>query len=68
MNLREEIQDTLWYIGVALDELGSDFDTEQRKNIDKLKARYGDKFSSEAAINRDLDKEREILEQSFGTK
>ncbi len=31
-------------------------------NIDKLKARYGDKFSSDRAINRDLETERNILE------
>ena len=31
-------------------------------NIDKLKARYGDKFTSDKAINRDLDTERNILE------
>ena len=33
------------------------------KNINKLKARYGEKFSSERAINRDLETEREILEK-----
>ena len=32
------------------------------KNINKLKARYGDKFSSEKAINRDLETEKNILE------
>ncbi len=32
------------------------------RNISKLKQRYGDKFSTEKAINRDLDKERDILE------
>lgn len=31
-------------------------------NISKLKARYGEKFSSERAINRDLETERNILE------
>jgi len=31
-------------------------------NIAKLKARYGEKFSSEKAINRDLETERNILE------
>ena len=31
-------------------------------NIAKLKARYGDKFSTEKAVNRDLDTERNILE------
>jgi hypothetical protein len=32
-------------------------------NIAKLKARYGEKFSSDKAITRDLEKERQILEQ-----
>ena len=32
------------------------------KNIKKLKARYGEKFSSDKAINRDLENERIILE------
>ena len=32
-------------------------------NIAKLKARYGDKFTEQAASERDLDTEREILEQ-----
>jgi hypothetical protein len=32
------------------------------KNIQKLRARYGDKFSSDRAINRDLETERTILE------
>jgi len=32
------------------------------KNIAKLKARYGDKFSSDRAINRNLDIEKDILE------
>lgn len=31
-------------------------------NISKLKARYGDKFTSDRAINRDLKTERNILE------
>jgi NTP pyrophosphatase (non-canonical NTP hydrolase) len=31
-------------------------------NIAKLKSRYGDKFSTERAINRDLENERNILE------
>jgi len=32
------------------------------KNIEKLRSRYGEKFSSERAINRDLETERTILE------
>jgi len=34
-------------------------------NIQKLKARYGDKFSSERAINRDLETERKILSKEI---
>jgi hypothetical protein len=35
------------------------------KNIAKLKARYGDKFSEESAEHRDLKTEREILEKEI---
>lgn len=42
------------------------FDIDVQKSLDiniaKLKARYGEKFSSDRAINRDLVTEREILE------
>lgn len=62
VNLKEELGDLLYYIGVAMDELETDFDIEQRKNIAKLKARYGDKFSAEAALNRNLEVERKVLE------
>ena len=41
---------------------GSNFSEILDKNIDKLKARYGEKFTSEKAINRDLEVERIILE------
>lgn len=33
-----------------------------QKNIDKLQARYPEKFTEYDAVNRDLDKERKILE------
>lgn len=33
-------------------------------NIAKLKARYGEKFTTDKAINRDLEKERKILENA----
>jgi len=38
------------------------FDSLQ-KNIDKLKARFPEKFNEHDALNRDLDAERKILEQ-----
>ena len=40
----------------------TDLELILEKNISKLKARYGDKFSSEKAINRDLETEKKILE------
>ena len=63
VNLKEEIGDILWYCAIALEALDADFESVMQTNIDKLKARYPDKFSSERAINRNLDKEREILEK-----
>jgi len=41
----------------------NDIDVESilNTNIEKLKARYGEKFTSERAINRNLEIEREIL-------
>jgi NTP pyrophosphatase (non-canonical NTP hydrolase) len=63
VNLKEEISDILWYCAVALEALGSDFESVMQTNIDKLSARYPEKFTEEAAINRDLDKERNILEK-----
>ena len=62
VNLAEEIGDLFWYLAIAADELGIDFESIMAKNIEKLKSRYGDKFSEELAENRDLNTEREILE------
>lgn len=62
VNLKEEIGDGFWYDGIACDELKTDFDAEQKRNIAKLQARYPDKFNSGKADNRDLDIERKVLE------
>jgi NTP pyrophosphatase (non-canonical NTP hydrolase) len=64
VNLKEEVADLCWYCAIALDALGSSFEEVMATNIAKLKARYGDKFTEAAAIERDLDKEREILENN----
>lgn len=62
INLIEEAGDVLWYLAVLLNALDSNFDEAMEKNIAKLKARFGDKFTEAQALNRDLDKERAILE------
>jgi NTP pyrophosphatase (non-canonical NTP hydrolase) len=66
VNLKEEIGDVLWYCAIALEALGTDFESVMQTNIDKLKARYPEKFTEESANNRDLDTERQILENDEG--
>jgi hypothetical protein len=62
-NLLEELGDQLWYIGIALDVLNSSFDEIMEMNINKLKARYGDKFNEEGALSRNLQREGDALSQ-----
>lgn len=62
VNLREEFGDLLWYIAIGVDESGGNLDHVMDRVIAKLRARFPDKFDSEQAINRDLEKERAILE------
>lgn len=63
VNLKEEVGDVLWYCAVILDTLGVSFEEAMQTNIDKLRKRYGDKFTEEAAINRNVEEERIILEK-----
>ncbi|MEM7036623.1 MAG: nucleoside triphosphate pyrophosphohydrolase family protein [Bacteroidota bacterium] len=62
VNVKEEVGDLMWYIAILLRELDLDFHEILQLNIDKLRARFPDKFTEANALNRDLDKEREILE------
>jgi len=63
VNVQEELGDLFFYI-VNFSILNN-FDLEKilQVNIDKLKARYPEKFTQEKAIKRDLAKERQILEE-----
>jgi len=63
VNVVEEVGDLMWYIAIILDELGVEFEDVMDKNINKLKARYGNKFSEDSANSRNLDKERKVLEK-----
>ena len=67
VNLREENGDLNWYQAIMYDtmkELGFEgtWDDDLETNIEKLRARYPDKFDSDKAINRDVSNERKILE------
>ena len=63
VNLKEEMGDLFWYLAIACDELDVAFEPLMETNIAKLKARYGEKFSEVKAEKRDLESERQILEQ-----
>lgn len=60
-HVKEEIGDIEWYIANLCNinnfDLGAILDT----NISKLRARYPSKFTTEAALNRDLDKENKVI-------
>lgn len=63
VNIKEELGDLLWYIAVACDTFHISFEELMEINAAKLKKRYGDRFTEERAINRDLIAERKILER-----
>lgn len=58
----EEFSDSDWYKAITFDELGLDEQVCRRNVIEKLKVRFPDKYSDEAAANRDLKTERKKLE------
>ena len=62
INILEENGDLAWYQALALRAVKKGFEEAMERNIAKLKARYGDKFTAHAALNRDLDKERAAME------
>lgn len=62
-NLKEELGDLEWYIALAIEELNTTFGIIFETNIAKLRARYPNKFTEQDALNRNLNKERQILEE-----
>lgn len=48
--VEKEIGDVLWYLAILMDRTGLSFETVMQTNIDKLKARYPDKYSDSDAI------------------
>jgi len=65
VNIGEEIGDVNWYEEVLGDTLGFKTDDVNVAVIKKLKARFPDKFNGQSANNRDLNTEREILEEGI---
>lgn len=63
VNLQEECGDIVWYLQLLVKALGTTLEEVMDTNEAKLKARYGDKFTEESAVNRNLEAERQILEE-----
>lgn len=62
VNLIEEVGDLCWYMAIILDVLGADPEEVLGININKLRARYPEKFTAMEATVRDLMAERAVLE------
>jgi NTP pyrophosphatase (non-canonical NTP hydrolase) len=60
-HLSEELTDTLWYTSVLVRKFNLDPAKMMDQNIAKLRTRYPDKFTSECALNRDLDAEQAAM-------
>ena len=63
VNISEECGDLFWYLAETLTAIDARFVDVMQRNIDKLRARYPEKFTEDKAINRDLVAEREVLEK-----
>lgn len=64
-NVMEELGDIMWYWAGMCTITGINAPTTLQLNIDKLKARYPEKFDQDLAINRDLEQERRILDSGY---
>lgn len=62
VNVAEELADVDWYKQIGHDETGVSEADARAKLIAKLQTRYPEKFTVAAALNRDLDAERAVLE------
>ena len=62
VNILEEVGDLAWYQALAMTAVKRTLEESLERNIAKLKARYGDKFTAAAALNRNLEAERQALE------
>lgn len=51
--LRTELGDVLWYVSAIAGALGFTLEEVAQANIDKLKKRYPDGFTTERSVNRE---------------
>lgn len=63
VNAQEELGDLMFYVLAFCVLNGFDFEKILEQNFQKLKIRYPEKFTEINAKQRDLEKERKILEE-----
>lgn len=61
LNLIEELGDLMWYIGYMCHILDINLEKVMELNIKKLRVRYPEDYDAKSALERDLGKEREVL-------
>jgi len=59
--LVDEAGDILWYLGLLLRANGVTFEEVAEANIDKLKARFPQKFDQRCALNRNDEEEQMVF-------
>ena len=67
-NLVEEAGDKFWYLALMCDVLNVSFEEVMLKNNAKLRARFPQHFTRGHALDRNLEAEREILEQDHSVQ
>ena len=63
LNLFEELGDISYYQAVMIDELDTTLEDVMQANANKLRVRYGAKFSEQAAVSRDIEAELKAIEE-----
>lgn len=61
VKIKDEVGDILWYIQNLLNKRGLTLDEVMESNINKLRARFPEKFDEAAAINRNESAEEAAL-------
>lgn len=61
----EELGDIEYYGSVLRTAIGTSQEEVQRLNLEKLQKRYGDRFSREKALQRDLEVEATVFQKSL---
>lgn len=62
-NVIEEAGDLFWYVAILAHAFNFTFEESMERNIEKLKARYPNRFNEKDAQLRNLEKERKVLEE-----